>query len=271
MIRRPPRSTLFPYTTLFRSAGAQQAITDGALQSLTERQQQHHRERSPGDREEREEAPGALPLQAADESLEQDVEHAQVRSASTGSSAAARRAGMRPAANATAASNASVAASTIGEIVGTPTNSLMGSPPSAATSPNESSRPSIAPMVTIIRASAKNWRRMSVRVAPTARRTPISRVRSRTTMYMMFATPMPPTSRVKLPTMAKKTLKATNIFSNLFSHSLVSQKPRASLSSGSNLYARAIVSYTRRSASLVTSELRARYTMLFRKRLPNRA
>src|SRR2546425_7269289 len=28
MIRRPPRSTLFPYTTLFRSAGAGLALTD---------------------------------------------------------------------------------------------------------------------------------------------------------------------------------------------------------------------------------------------------
>src|SRR2546430_8770852 len=99
-------------------AGAQQAVADRALQSLAERQEQHHRERSPGHCEEREEGPGALHLQVADEFPEQDGEH-QVRSASTGSSAAARRAGMRPAANATAASNASVAASTIGEIVGT--------------------------------------------------------------------------------------------------------------------------------------------------------
>src|SRR2546430_4318110 len=29
MIRRPPRSTLFPYTTLFRSAHATTATTDG--------------------------------------------------------------------------------------------------------------------------------------------------------------------------------------------------------------------------------------------------
>src|SRR3712207_7408959 len=28
MIRRPPRSTLFPYTTLFRSDGAQQRLPD---------------------------------------------------------------------------------------------------------------------------------------------------------------------------------------------------------------------------------------------------
>src|SRR5689334_24021132 len=29
MIRRPPRSTLFPYTTLFRSRGAGQQLPDG--------------------------------------------------------------------------------------------------------------------------------------------------------------------------------------------------------------------------------------------------
>src|SRR3712207_7665710 len=29
MIRRPPRSTLFPYTTLFRSVGAVEVSTDG--------------------------------------------------------------------------------------------------------------------------------------------------------------------------------------------------------------------------------------------------
>src|SRR2546422_4573494 len=31
MIRRPPRSTLFPYTTLFRSLGAQEQSDSGAL------------------------------------------------------------------------------------------------------------------------------------------------------------------------------------------------------------------------------------------------
>src|SRR5258708_11630493 len=31
MIRRPPRSTLFPYTTLFRSARAQEAGDDGLV------------------------------------------------------------------------------------------------------------------------------------------------------------------------------------------------------------------------------------------------
>src|SRR2546426_6196904 len=31
MIRRPPRSTLFPYTTLFRSAGALAVVTRGRI------------------------------------------------------------------------------------------------------------------------------------------------------------------------------------------------------------------------------------------------
>src|SRR2546422_1913349 len=39
MIRRPPRSTLFPYTTLFRSEGARVAIcglNEGSLQAAKE-------------------------------------------------------------------------------------------------------------------------------------------------------------------------------------------------------------------------------------------
>jgi len=55
---------------------------------------------------------------------QQDGEH-QVRSASTGSSAAARRAGSKPAANATMASKVNVATRTGAEMVGTPTNSLI--------------------------------------------------------------------------------------------------------------------------------------------------
>src|SRR5258708_14656910 len=35
MIRRPPRSTLFPYTTLFRSYGVASTYYTGALQTVT--------------------------------------------------------------------------------------------------------------------------------------------------------------------------------------------------------------------------------------------
>src|SRR2546422_6001150 len=34
MIRRPPRSTLFPYTTLFRSGGADRVGTSGVVAAL---------------------------------------------------------------------------------------------------------------------------------------------------------------------------------------------------------------------------------------------
>src|SRR3712207_8175258 len=34
MIRRPPRSTLFPYTTLFRSPVTQQSSADGLIEAL---------------------------------------------------------------------------------------------------------------------------------------------------------------------------------------------------------------------------------------------
>src|SRR2546427_2748072 len=36
MIRRPPRSTLFPYTTLFRSCGDRDGVASGPLRHPTE-------------------------------------------------------------------------------------------------------------------------------------------------------------------------------------------------------------------------------------------
>src|SRR3712207_8090412 len=44
MIRRPPRSTLFPYTTLFRSA-----IADDAVEAVELRRGQHQRAVAEGD------------------------------------------------------------------------------------------------------------------------------------------------------------------------------------------------------------------------------
>src|SRR5689334_24035524 len=41
MIRQPPRSTLFPYTTLFRSASVSHAATRRACMRRTRRQEQH--------------------------------------------------------------------------------------------------------------------------------------------------------------------------------------------------------------------------------------
>src|SRR2546422_5994556 len=39
MIRRPPRSTLFPYTTLFRSPGAQRPPTQRDVAGVVQRQE----------------------------------------------------------------------------------------------------------------------------------------------------------------------------------------------------------------------------------------
>jgi hypothetical protein len=74
----------------------------------------------------------------------------------------------------------------------------VGHPAYAATT-RASTMPMMIPAMPPIREMANdsitNWARMSLRVAPMARRTPISRVRSSTLASMMFMMPMPPTSR----------------------------------------------------------------------------
>src|SRR2546422_3024568 len=58
MIRRPPRSTLFPYTTLFRSLEVQECERDGRLalrqESVQRVPQQEPVEQSPAQKRERE-------------------------------------------------------------------------------------------------------------------------------------------------------------------------------------------------------------------------
>ena len=53
--------------------------------------------------------------------------------------------------------------------------------------------PSRPPMALMTTASSRNWATTSLRRAPTASRTPISRVRSVTVTSITFITPMPPT------------------------------------------------------------------------------
>ena len=60
--------------------------------------------------------------------------------------------------------------------------------------PTPSSSPAVPPVSVMSRASTRNWSVTSRRVAPTVRRMPISRVRSRTDASMMFMIPIPPTS-----------------------------------------------------------------------------
>src|SRR2546430_2905624 len=61
--------------------------------------------------------------------------------------------------------------------------------------PKPVTTPRKPPAKEISTASMTNWRTMSERRAPMARRTPISRVRSRMAANMMFMMPIPPTSR----------------------------------------------------------------------------
>ena len=66
--------------------------------------------------------------------------------------------------------------------------------------PVPSARPATPPTRARMTDSSRNWRPMSPRFAPNARRTPISRRRSATEISMMFITPIPPTMRLMLPT-----------------------------------------------------------------------
>ena len=77
----------------------------------------------------------------------------------------------------------------------------------AHATPVPSPMPSSPPRVPMVNASVRNWVRMLNRVAPSALRTPISRIRSVTETSMMFMTPMPPTTRLTLATPPSRTAK----------------------------------------------------------------
>jgi hypothetical protein len=81
--------------------------------------------------------------------------------------------------------------------------------------------------------SRKNCRCTAWVVAPSALRTPISRVRSRTATSMMFITPMPPSASVMMPTTQKKSRIVPIMRPNISDSSDVSQTLNASRSSGS--------------------------------------
>ncbi len=71
--------------------------------------------------------------------------------------------------------------------------------PAATATSGVSAMPTIPPSSVSTRASARNWTRMWRRRAPSARRRPISRMRSSTETSMMFITPTPPIPRVSAP------------------------------------------------------------------------
>ena len=109
-----------------------------------------------------------------------------------------------------------------------------------AMTPSETIVPSTPPRTVIINASmtkgAMTWRTL----APSAIFTPISRVRSFTTAYMMLATPIPPTKRVRAPMIPRKIWMPRAMLPVILWFSRVSQTERARVSSGSNRYLRAM-------------------------------
>ena len=72
--------------------------------------------------------------------------------------------------------------------------------------------------------------------APRAILIPISFVRSSTTTFMMFETPMPPTTSVSEPTMPRNPVNASMKMSKNLNCPVVSHTERASLSFGSNFF-----------------------------------
>ena len=76
----------------------------------------------------------------------------------------------------------------------------------------------------------KNWRRITRALAPTALRTPISRVRSFTATSITFITPMPPRNKLTSPTAPRKYFMLSVIVRKAFVSSTVSQMEAASLS-----------------------------------------
>ena len=70
--------------------------------------------------------------------------------------------------------------------------------------PTPSNTPMIPPVTDKRIASMRNWFRMSMPLAPTLIRRPISRVRSVTDTYIMFIIPIPPTSKEMPATLPSK-------------------------------------------------------------------
>ena len=125
-------------------------------------------------------------------------------------------------------------AATRGDTSGTPTESVKPSFGNAAQIPSEIAKPTRPPTAVTRSVSRRNWTRMKRCFAPSAILIPISFVRSSTTTFMMFETPMPPTTSVREPTMPRKPVNASMNVSKNLNCPVVSHTESASLSFGSN-------------------------------------
>ena len=124
-----------------------------------------------------------------------------------------------------------------GEKVGRPRNSkawsLRGRAAMMVMRARPTPVPSSPPRTVMVRASRTKGDITCRTLAPRAIFTPISRVRSFTTAYMMLATPMPPTNRVSPPMMPRKIWMPSAMLPVMRWFSRVSQTPSARVSSGS--------------------------------------
>ena len=111
--------------------------------------------------------------------------------------------------------NAAPNSARITEPMGTYAGTGVSAPSSTAMMP-PTSIPITPPTVVRVAASTRNCHRIARRVAPSALRTPISRVRSVTEIIMIATTPIPPTMR---PTMESATITILNIKVLLFTAS----------------------------------------------------
>ena len=127
---------------------------------------------------------------------------------------------------------------------------------SALESPKAMAQPTMPLVNESTQPSTRKSIRIRRRVAPSALRRPISRVRSDTVTSMIFITPMPPSDSVTKPMNARKTVMESKMPSTCFWSSTVSQMPSALLSSGLKPCARPMIFFTWSCVSSYRSSVR---------------
>src|SRR6266508_3108997 len=212
-----------------------------ALQSLAEGEQHQDRHGPPGDGSDRRRGELLLEARRARKEVEDDRQVPLAHSfiATTGSRRDASRAGKYPARSPVTPRTRAVSAATGSEISGSPTSFVTPNFGNSAQTFQEIANPTAPPMAVMRTVSNRSCRMIHSCRAPSAILIPISFVRSSTTTFMMLETPIPPTTRVKQPTIPRNRRKERKKMSRNLNCSAVSQTERASLSFGSNRSCRA--------------------------------
>src|SRR5690606_11743547 len=239
------------------------AVAERALESAQQRlieslavgQQHDDRHDAPRDAQHRQRGARAV-AHETDDRFAKDVLHPSYLSASTGGSRAARRAGYVEVTTPIRA-RAPIAIALASQVITMPwKRGGIGIVFTAAQSRAASENPA-APLMAVSRnPSRKNCRCTWRVVAPSALRTPISRVRSWTATSMMFMTPRPPSASVTKPTTLKKSFMVCTIRPNMSDWSVVSHIETALRSEGSNRWRGASTRRTSRSSGQSMSSMR---------------